>query len=149
MIKICLVVAIMFASIMSSYVSVFASVNTPPVTKLQITGGLGEETTDLLVTFDTYRTITGIADENTVITIIVLNEIDDELIEIVEYKNTVGVSGIFSQDVHLNVADNVIIIKATKDNMEDEIITTIRRMGLDIKSEIEGQNIALPGRSII
>lgn len=138
----------MLTMITSSYINVYANANTTPVNNLQITGGLGEEDTGLLVTFDTYRTITGISDEGTVITIIVLNEIDDEFIKIYEYENIVGVSGIFSQDVELNVADNIIIITATKDSGEEEIITTIRRMGLDIKSEIEGQNIALPGRGI-
>lgn len=116
----------------------------------QITGGLGEEGTELIVTFDTHRTITGVADEGTVINIQVFNEIYDELIKIINYENIVGASRVFSQDIILDVADNIIRVIVVEDDVEIILKTiVIRRICLEIKHEIEGQGIVLPGQSRI
>lgn len=141
--------ALLVGIVSFSYIDVFASTGNKPVPNLQITGGISEENPDLQVTFDTYRTITGISDEGTTINIRVLNNIDGKLVESFTIKDVVGVSGLFSYDLPLQVADNIIRVEATKDNMESITITTIRRIGLEIKHEIEGQSIALPGRNIV
>ena len=135
---------------LESYINVYAHDNIMSVPEFQITGGLGDDGTELIVTFDTHRTITGIADEGTIINIQVLNEIYDELIKIVNYENVVGASRVFSQDIILDVTDNVIKVIIIEDDVEIVVKTiTIRRMSLDIKHEIEGQGIALPGQGIV
>lgn len=144
-----LLVIVMLGIISFSHIDIFASSDNSLIPNFQITGGVSEDNPELQVTFDTYRTITGISDEGTTISISVLNNIDGQLIEVFDIEDVVGISGLFSYDVPLQVTDNVITIRAAKDNMKSLITTTIRRIGLDIKHEIEGQSITLPGRSII
>jgi len=150
-------IMILFVTVMYSYENVYAGNDEgSPIRNFQITGGFGNGETELIVTFDSHRTITGTADEGTIVSIQVFHEIYEELIEIISYENIVGPSRVFSQDITLDVADNIILVIIMEEDENEELVTqvvagsiVIRRMSPDIKHEIEGRGIALPGRRII
>lgn len=97
-------------------------------------------------TFDKTRTITGKAEEGSVVTITIyekLLEKEEELKETEKYKIVVGASGYFSQTINLVIGENIIDINVSKDNKSYNGQTSIKRKKSEIKNELE-QAIILP-----
>jgi hypothetical protein len=98
------------------------------------------------VTFDEYRTITGAANEGSLITAYVFSICEDGSPRIFYASNTVGASRVFSLDLGLEVADNIVILISTLDQESSIVTTTIRRMAPEIRLELENRVPVLPGR---
>lgn len=97
------------------------------------------------ITFDNYRTITGIAKEGTIIEITnILNSEEEK-----NYKIEVGSSGVFSIDIELFTGYNNIEIKATEDKTTQNIKQSIRKLDQNVKEKISSKELVLPGDSIL
>lgn len=119
-----------------------------PLNKFAITNGLEYKTE---YTFDEKRTITGIADKDSIITISILEKIDskktesDEFLTLETYDNiVVGKSEIFSEDITLKLGESIIKIEAIKGNSQSQVIFYINRLDTKVKSQLE--NIVLPNQ---
>lgn len=99
-------------------------------------------------TFDSSRTISGVADQGTEIAISVsTKDASGELQESANYDMEVGASQLFSQTVELSLGDNFIEIIASKDGFETVTESTIiKRKKEEIKTELEN-SISVPGSS--
>jgi len=96
------------------------------------------------VTFDSTKTISGTADEGTGITIRVYTKNSaGKYRERYSYDFNVGLSGLFSQTVALNIGENVICVDAEKNGDLAEEKLTVKRKADDIKDELE-RGIYLP-----
>ena len=139
--KLILTLSTIFLLVFTNSFFVFAESNTSQV-NFDITSGLESKTT-----FDKTRTITGKADEKSIVTISVYEkslEKEEELKEIETYKIVVGASGYFSQTINLNVGENIIKISVKdKNNNTDTISESINRKKSEIKNELE-QAVILP-----
>ena len=98
-------------------------------------------------TFDKTRTITGKANEKSIVTIKVYEkttEKEKELKEIESYKIVVGASKFFSQTINLSLGENIVdIIYSDKNEKDFNVSTSIIRKKSEIKNELE-QAIILP-----
>lgn len=118
------------------------------VEKFGITGGInlqkGTETT-----FDSSRIISGTAEKDTNVEIIVYRVVDDaegtKLVELDRYETTVGLSEIFIEDVDLSVGKNLIVVKAFNGDKYSEVSAVVKRKKSEIKIELR-QGIVLPGQ---
>lgn len=121
---------------------------TQPLASFEITSGLPKETES---TFDTSRTIIGLAERNSVVTIVVsyLSGTDDQKESETEdyYEITVGASGMFSQSIDLHMGENTVSVTASKGKCHSEKVAVIKRKDKEIKLELE-QGLALPGQNI-
>ena len=109
----------------------------------EITGGL-DTTKDSIVTFDSTRTISGTADNGTDIKIIVFTKNSvGKYMEKYDYELNVGLSGLFSQTVSLNLGENLIYINADKNGVIAGEKVTVKRKADNIKNELEN-GIYLP-----
>lgn len=119
-----------------------------PLERFEITGGLDAEK-ETETTFDTDRAISGAAEKDTEIMIVVYKAVyhDDETEyeEINTYEFTVGPSGLFSQTVDLELGENYIQIIAAKGKKQSVVEAVIKRKDSEIKSELS-QIKALPGQ---
>lgn len=109
-----------------------------------ITAGIDMEK-DYESTFNDSRTVTGMAQCGTQIVIMVCSK--DEagvLVPETTYETTVGISGYFSQNVQLNIGENIIIIYT--DDGDASITATIKRKSVDIKDKLEN-GVYIPGSS--
>ncbi len=114
---------------------------------LEITGGLDVDK-EKSSTFDSSKTISGTADEGTVIEITVYKKLsNDKLKEMDTYTVEVGESGLFSQPVELYIGENVIDFSAGLEDCENiEMETTVTRKNKEIKAKLES-SIYVPGGS--
>lgn len=118
------------------------------VEKFGITGGMnlqkGTETT-----FDSSRIISGTAEIDTDVEIIVYRVVEDaeetKLVELDRYKTTVGLSEIFIENVDLNIGKNLIVVKAYNGDKYSEVSAVVKRKKSEIKIELR-QGIVLPGQ---
>ena len=97
-------------------------------------------------TFDSSRTISGFAEEGTIVKITLSSRnASGELTEYATYEMEVGASSIFSQSVDLELGENVIVITSEFDGEEtasEEAV--IKRKKREIKTELEN-SISIPG----
>lgn len=106
------------------------------------------------ITFDYQRTITGIAPYNTSVSlfVIVTNYNPDGTKKVGLYQNyvTVGSSGVFSLNTPLQEGVNtiIIILNAQDEQYTPSFVAAVRRMSLEIKHELEGFSIRLPGDEV-
>lgn len=140
--------ALIFAFIISISVStVFANgTSLESLASFEITSGLPKE---IESTFDDSRTIIGIAEKNTNVTVSVSHAADgEEEPEVTDYfEITVGASGMFSQSIHLQMGENTVVVTAAKGKYQSEKVALIKRKDKEIKLELE-QGLALPGQNI-
>lgn len=109
----------------------------------EITGGL-DTAKDSIVTFDGTRTISGKADNGTDVKIIVYTKNSvGKYREKYNYELNVGLSGLFSQTVTLNLGENLICINAEKNGETAGEEVTVKRKADNIKNELEN-GIYLP-----
>ncbi len=140
--KLILVLATMFLLIFSNSVFAYAaSISDSEVkSNFSITGGLNLSK-EINSTFDKVKTVTGKADEGSTVTIIVyekLLEKEEKLKEVDKYKIVVGASGYFTQNINLNVGENIVDIEVKdKNNKSSSVSTTITRKKSEIKNELE------------
>ena len=115
--------------------------------ELELTGGLDFDK-EKCSTFNSSKTISGTADEGTVIEITVYKRVsDDKLKEMDYYVVEVGESGLFSQTVDLYVGENVVSFYAeTSEDDSVEMEATVTRKKKEIKSRLENE-IYLPGQT--
>ncbi|MEA4973923.1 MAG: hypothetical protein VB119_12245 [Candidatus Metalachnospira sp.] len=100
-----------------------------------ITGGIDMDK-DYESTFNDSRTVTGMAQCGTQIVIMLCSKDDaGVLIPETTYEATVGISGYFSQNVKLNIGENIIIVYSADENAS--ITATIKRKSDDIKDKLE------------
>lgn len=100
------------------------------VEKFGITGGMnlqkGTETT-----FDSSRIISGTAQKDTDVDIIVYQVVEDtegtKLIELDRCETTVGLSEVFVENVDLAVGKNLIVVKAYNDDKYSEVSSVVKR----------------------
>lgn len=142
-------ISVLLFIIAASALCVLAAPSTSqPVDKFGITGGMdlrkGTETT-----FDSSRIISGTAQKDTVVDVIVYEVIEDadvtKLAELDRYTTTVGISEVFVQDVDLIVGKNLIVVKAFNGDKYSEISSVVKRKKSEIKNELR-QGIVLPGQ---
>lgn len=111
-----------------------------------ITGGIDMDK-DYESTFNDSRTITGKAQCGTQIVIMLCSENASGILKPeTTYETTVGISGYFSQNVQLNIGENVIIVYTADGNAS--ITATIKRKNVDIKDKLE-KGVYIPGLSPI
>lgn len=140
--KLILVLATMFLLIFSNSVFAYAaSISDSEVkSNFSITGGLNLSK-EINSTFDKVKTVTGKADEGSTVTITVyekLLEKEEKLKEVDKYKIVVGASGYFTQNINLNVGENIVDIEVKdKNNKSSSVSTTITRKKSEIKNELE------------
>lgn len=119
-----------------------------PVVEVEVTGGVDFDK-EKISTFDDAKTISGTADEGTVIDIVVYKRFsNDKLRETSSYYIEVGESGLFSQAVDLSVGENYIEFCASKkdcDNLEYGV--TVNRKKKSIKMQLES-SIYIPGGTL-
>lgn len=107
-----------------------------------ITGGIDMDK-EYESTFNDSRTITGRAQCGTKIVIMLCSKSDSGVLEPeTTYETTVGVSGYFSQNVELNIGENVIIVYNAEENAS--ITANIKRKSVDIKDKLEN-GVYIPG----
>jgi len=141
-------ISVLLFVIAASTMCVLAASGSQDVEKFGITGGIdlqkGTETT-----FDGSRIISGTAEKDTNVEIIVYRVADDaeeaNLIELDRYKTTVGLSEIFIEDVDLSIGKNLIVVKAVNGDKYSEVSAVIKRKKSEIKIELR-QGIVLPGQ---
>lgn len=111
--------------------------------EFSITGGIESKST-----FDESRTISGSAEQGTKIAISVSSkDVNGDLSESACYKIKVGVSGLFSQMIDLELGENIVTITAEKEGcntVDEEVI--IKRKSREIKNELEN-GISIPGNN--
>ena len=124
------------------------------------------------VTFDTQRSITGVAQHGTAVVVYVISSYTNDFNDInhMVYENTivVGSSGVFSLELPLEEGDNIVVIKFFDpvNNLEGNIVfgeqteqnvaqvastvltTQIRRMAQEIQQELEFFVPRLPGSEL-
>lgn len=131
-----------------STICVLAASGSQDVEKFGITGGIDLQK-DAEITFDSSRIISGTAEKDTNVEIIVYRVVDDaeetKLIELDRYKTTVGISEIFIEDVDLSIGKNLIVVKAVNGEKCSEVSAVIKRKKSEIKIELR-QGIVLPGQ---
>ena len=100
-------------------------------------------------TFDETRTISGSAEEGTLVTINVsMKDASGETESEDSYSLEVGVSGLFSQTIDLCLGENVITVTAEKEGLASVCEeATIKRKKRDIKTELEN-GISIPGNGM-
>lgn len=111
--------------------------------EINITGGIESKST-----FDESRTISGSAEQGTKIAISVSSkDASGSLTENACYNMKVGVSGLFSQMIDLELGENIVTITAEKDgcNTVNEEVT-IKRKRREIKNELEN-GVSIPGNN--
>lgn len=118
------------------------------VDKFGITGGMNlQKGTD--TTFDSSRIISGTAEKDTAVDIIVYKVIETaegtKLVELDRCNTTVGLSEIFMQNVDLAVGKNLIVVKASNGEKYSEASSVVKRKKSEIKNELR-QGIVLPGQ---
>ncbi len=113
--------------------------------EVSITGGMKDDGT-VESTFDDSRTISGSAEDGTEICIDVFTKTaGGTLKENSTYNVSVGVTGLFSQTVNLEIGENVVIVSASKDDCETVTESaTIKRKRKAIKTTLEN-GISIPG----
>lgn len=97
-------------------------------------------------TFDSSRTISGVADQGTAVAINVsTKDADGEWKDPVCYETLVGASGLFSHTVELTLGDNLVEVSASLEGYETiSKSTIIKRKKMEIKTELEN-TISVPG----
>lgn len=97
-------------------------------------------------TFDSSRTISGIAEQGTEVEIYVSTmDASGEVNAGDCYGMAVGASGLFSQTIQLGIGENIVEIVASKENYEPVCQSTIlKRKKKEIKEELE-KTISIPG----
>jgi len=158
--KLILIISLSFLMIFSNSVcAVFAGNGSPfengdelvPLGKFEITDGLNLSK-GVGAAFDKERTISGIAEKDAVITIVVYDvaygEEDDEYIyeERDSYGLKVGASGLFSETVALEIGTNFLEITAVKGGKESVAYAVIKCKDEGVKLELENGR-AIPGKS--
>ena len=141
-------ISVLLFIIATSTICVLAASGSQDVEKFGITGGInlqkGAETT-----FDSSRIISGTAEKDTEVEIIVYRVADDadeaNLIELDRYKTTVWLSEIFLEDVDLSIGKNLIVVKAVNGEKYSEVSAVVKRKKSEIKIELR-QGIILPGQ---
>ncbi len=142
-------ISVLFFIIAASALCVLAAPSgSQPVDKFGITGGMdlqkGTETT-----FDSSRIISGTAQKDTVVDVIVYEVVEDaegtKLVELDRCTTTVGISEVFVQDVDLVVGKNLIVVKASNGEKYSEASSVVKRKKSEIKIELR-QGIVLPGQ---
>lgn len=109
----------------------------------EITSGI-DTTKDSMVTFDSTKTISGKAESGTGVSIYVYTKSSTgKYREKCSYQLNVGLSGLFSQIVSLNIGENLISVTAEKDGKTAGEEVTVKRKADDIKSQLEN-GIYLP-----
>ena len=141
-------------------VNAFAAVYNGEPGKIIITGGINMEK-DYESTFNEARTITGRAEEGSVITIDVCKKVSESeeaediryivdeygIYKVAEtYTVEIGVSGFFSKSIELFEGENVIFIG--NDDGSAEIKAFIRRKSEAIKNRLEN-GVYIPGLSFV
>ena len=100
-------------------------------------------------TFDNSRNISGTAEKDTAIDIIVYKVVENadetNLIELDRCETTVGLSETFIENVKLAVGKNLIVVKAKNGEKYSEISAIVKRKKSEIKIELR-QGIVLPGQ---
>lgn len=107
--------------------------------KFSIIGGI-DLSKDNKGTFDKSRTITGKANEGSIITITSYEKLpqkEEKLKNTYEYSLVVGPSGYFSQNVDLVIGENIIVIEMKNNENVYKIKTNIKRKKSEIKNELE------------
>lgn len=135
-------------AILTVMITLFFSVNTFAAEyngeqdAIVITGGIDMDK-DYESTFNDSRTVTGMAQCGTQIYVVLCSENNAGVLEPeTAYETTVGISGYFSQNVKLNVGENIIIIYTTDGSAS--IAARIKRKSIDIKDKLEN-GIYIPG----
>jgi len=139
---------LLFVTAISAICVLAAPSGSQPVEKFGITGGMnvqkGTETT-----FDSSRTISGTAEKDTSVDIIVYQVVENaegtKLIELDRCSTTIGLSEIFIENVDLAVGKNLIVVKACNGNKYSEVSSVVKRKKSEIKIELR-QGIVLPGQ---
>lgn len=109
--------------------------------KFEITGGI-DKTKEIETTFDSSRTISGIAPKGTEVLIEIYEANKDMPSQ--TYNLVIGSSGYFSQIIDLSIGENTVVIAAQNNkNCLLQYKTIIKRKKSQIKSELV-QNIAFP-----
>jgi len=90
-------------------------------------------------TFDSSRTVSGTAEENTLIEIEVsVKSASGKLTQTGSYSMLTGASELFCQEIELNIGENVISVKGTSENGEIyEKSVTIKRKKAELKLKLE------------
>ncbi len=141
-------ISVLIFVIATSTICVLAASGSQAVEKFGITGGInlqkGTETT-----FDSSRIVSGTAEIDTDVEIIVYRVAEDaeetKLIELDRYKTTVGLSEIFIENIDLNIGKNLIVVKAYNGEKYSEVSAVVKRKKSEIKIELR-QGIILPGQ---
>jgi len=119
-----------------------------PVEKFGITGGMNLQK-GIDTTFDSSRTISGTAEKNTAVDIIVYKVVENaegtKLIELGRYETTVGLTEMFIKTVNLAEGKNLIVVKAYNGDKYSEVSAVVKRKKSEIKIELR-QGIVLPGQ---
>lgn len=97
-------------------------------------------------TFDSSRTISGVAEQGTAVEINVsTKDADGEWNDPVRYETLVGASGLFSHTVTLALGDNLVEVSASLEGCETvSQSTVVKRKKMEIKTELEN-TISVPG----
>lgn len=97
-------------------------------------------------TFDSSRTISGVAEQGTAVEINVsTKDADGEWTDPVCYETLVGASGLFSHTVTLALGDNLVEVSASLEGCETiSQGTVVKRKKMEIKTELEN-TISVPG----
>ncbi|MBE6013586.1 hypothetical protein [Anaeropeptidivorans aminofermentans] len=148
-----------FTFIFVLFLQVYAFANSGSIKEakaFEITSGFGEKESE--TTFDTSRTLTGRGLKGTEVKITVsvpnpefdekLPESEENAKEIIKetYEINIGALGFFSQDIDLLKGENIIKVNAEKGGVKYQFSYTINRKSLEIKQELEENNIILPGQ---
>jgi len=105
------------------------------------------ELENIEVTFDESRTFTGVAPVGSIIKVNIFTVEDGEILNIGDISNIVGSSGVFSADIPLAEASNIIFITMTDEDGFVVMLTTIKRLAIEIRQELETRRPNLPGRA--
>ncbi len=107
----------------------------------EITSGL-DFSKDSVSTFDSSKTVSGTAEKNTDIKIEVYSVKSDTAKLENDYSFTVGISGIFTQTIDLNIGENYVVVSAGGKE-DDKAEITVNRKKEAVKKALE-KGVYLP-----
>ena len=107
----------------------------------EITSGI-DFSKDSVSTFDSSKTISGTAEKNTNMKIEVYSVKSDTAKLENDYSFTVGISGIFTQTINLNIGENYVVVSSGSTD-EDKAEITVNRKKEAVKKALE-KGVYLP-----
>ncbi len=115
-------------------------------TAFNITSGIVKDK-ETESTFDLFRTIVGVAQDKTVVTITVSQNVGGSMKEVSRHVINVGAYKTFSQKLDLALGENHVTITAELNGVKNEMKAVIKRIDKDVQQKLE-QNIAIPGMTV-